>query len=140
MWTRAVRSGVAWRQLRCQGLGAGGPLSVSFGAAGTKMAAELTTRQRVFLRSAGRRLTPQANVGKGGLSEAVLAHVDALLSQRELIKVRLLETAADDRRRAAKDLAEKAGAFLVDLAGRVVVLYRPGESLPAEKRLRLPPG
>jgi len=114
-------------------------LSVSFGAAGTKMAAELTTRQRVFLRSAGRRLTPQANVGKGGLSEAVLAHVDVLLGRRELIKVRLLETAADDRRRAAKELAEKAGAFLVDLAGRVVVLYRPGESLRAEKRLRLPP-
>jgi RNA-binding protein len=103
------------------------------------MPAELTSRQRKHLRSVARRLRCDASVGKGGASEAVLGHVRALLGRRELIKVRLLDSATNSRQAAARELAEKADAALVDLVGRVVVLYRPNEQLPREQRVQLPP-
>ena len=102
------------------------------------MTSTLTARQRSFLRSAGRRISPQVNLGKGGLSTGALAHVRDLLSRGELVKVRLLEAATEDRFAAAEALAEAVGAALVDVIGRAVVLYKPNDDLPADKRLQLP--
>ena len=102
------------------------------------MPAELTPGQRKHLRSTARRLHCEVTVGKAGVSEKLLHHVRTLLSRRELIKVRLLEAADDDRRAAARELAAGAEASLVDLVGRVVVLYKPNEQLPPGSRLALP--
>ena len=77
-------------------------------------------------------------MGKAGLAENVLSHLRVLLERRELVKVRLSGPAAEDRRATAEGLAEALDADLVDLIGRVVVLYRPGEDLPPAKRLHLP--
>ncbi len=102
------------------------------------MPRELTSAQRSLLRRAAQKLPCLVAVGKGGASEGFLRHVRAALDGRELIKVRLLESAGEDRRAAASQFARQAGATLVDLLGRVVILYKPGEHLPPEKRLRLP--
>ncbi len=102
------------------------------------MPAELTARQRGFLRSAARRRRCDVTVGKAGLGENVLRHVRAVLGQRELIKVRLLGPAGSDRFSAARSLAEGADAVMVDLIGRAVVLYKPNDRLPPEKRIQLP--
>ena len=102
------------------------------------MPAELTAAQRRFLRSAARRRRCEVTVGKAGIGQNVLGHVRRLLTQRELVKVRLLESATPDRRSAASSLAEGAEAALVDLIGRVAVLYRPNPRLPDGKRLQLP--
>ena len=102
------------------------------------MAQALTPAQRRFLQSGARRLRPSVNVGKGGASENVLRHLRALLGRQELIKVRLLEAAAEHRHAAARQLADRAEAALVDLVGRVVVLYKPNQQLPPERRIQLP--
>lgn len=102
------------------------------------MSVDLTTSQRMYLRGVARQLKTDVNVGKAGLSEGTIAHVVALLDQRELVKLRLLEQATEDRKAAAADLAKRAGAALVDVVGRVVVLYRPSKSLPPDRRLILP--
>lgn len=102
------------------------------------MSIDLTTSQRMYLRGIARQLKTDVHVGKAGLSEGTIAHVVALLEQRELVKLRLLEQATEDRKQAAADLAQRAGAALVDLVGRVVVLYRPSKSLPEARRLSLP--
>jgi RNA-binding protein len=92
----------------------------------------------MYLRGIARQLKTDVNVGKAGLSEGAIGHVQALLEQRELVKLRLLDPAAQDRKQAAADLAQRAGAALVDVVGRVLVLYRPSRSLPPERRLSLP--
>ncbi len=100
---------------------------------------ELTSSQRKFLRSAGRGRKPDVVVGKGGAGAGVIDHIRTQLKRRELIKVRLLESASDDRQAAAEEIARATGAALIDLVGRMVVLYRPNEQLPPEKRIH-PPG
>lgn len=101
-------------------------------------ALSLTGAQRSLLRSAARRLDVSVVLGKGGLSEQAVAHAAGVLGSHELIKVRLLESAADDRRAAAEALAEALGAAVVDVIGRVVVLYRPNPLLPEKERIHLP--
>jgi len=100
---------------------------------------KLTPRRRALLRSAARRRRADAAIGKGGAAPAVVVHVGALLDRRELVKVRLAASAG--RRQAAADLAEALGAELVDLVGRMAVLYRPNPALPPARRvLAAPPG
>ena len=109
------------------------------------MSGELTSAQRRFLRSAGRTLQPKVTIGKAGINENVLAHIRGQLMRLELLKVRLpalskVEGPASDaanRADDAKQIADGAGAMLVDLVGRNAVLYRPNDQLPEEARIRL---
>ena len=97
----------------------------------------LTNPQKTQLRRLAQNIPAGANIGKGGLADASVRHVDALLAQRELIKVRLLESAGEDRAETAEKLAAALSAELVDLVGRVVVLYRANPSLTESKRIEL---
>jgi RNA-binding protein len=98
----------------------------------------LTSAQRAFLKSKARALKADIHVGKAGLSGQAIEHVRKLLEQRELVKVRLLVAAGEDRMAAAEQLAAAAGAALVDLVGRVVVMYRPSRTLQGPARIEPP--
>lgn len=84
----------------------------------------LTGKQRRFLRALGHHLDPVVHVGKDGLTEGLVAALDAALDQHELIKIKLGESAGSDRRAIAPALAEAASAELVQLLGRTVLVYR----------------
>ncbi len=98
----------------------------------------LTGKQKRQLRSLGQRLSTDITIGKAGESESLLAHLNRLLDERELIKVRLPEdNVGRDRKQAADELAEEVQAVCAGVVGRTCLLYRPNESLPAEDRIRL---
>jgi RNA-binding protein len=96
------------------------------------MPAQLTGRQRKALRGLAHSLEPIVQVGQGGISAGVAAAVDAALLSHELIKVRLHQPA--DKKAAAQELADVAGAALCGLVGHTVILYRPH---PEKPRIRL---
>ena len=102
------------------------------------MPIELTSSQRTRLRSLARRLEPAMAVGKAGVDAGALGHVRRWLERQELLKIRLLPAAGADRKVLAEALAQAAEAALVDVVGRVVVLYRPRPGLPAHRRVQLP--
>lgn len=87
-----------------------------------------TPRQRKWLRGKAHALRPVVLVGQAGVTEAVLASVDAALAARELIKVRLHEP--EDKHEAAETLAARTGATLCGLVGHTVILYRPRPERP----------
>jgi RNA-binding protein len=95
----------------------------------------LTGKQRRYLRALGHHLEPVVLVGKDGLSEGLIGATDAALTTHELIKVKLGESAGDDRRGLGAALAEAAGADLVQVLGRTLLLYRPR---PEEPTIELP--
>jgi len=99
-------------------------------------APELTTRQRLHLRALARKAKVDVTVGKAGMTDGVIGHVATRVAARELVKVRLPE--AQDRGAVATELAERVQAALIDVVGRMVVLYRPNPDLPPDKRLKLP--
>ena len=95
----------------------------------------LTGKQRRHRRGLGHALTPVAQVGKGGVSDAVVAAIDAALADHELIKIKLLETLDLDREVAAASLADRTGSEVAQVLGRTVLLYRAD---PEDPRIHLP--
>ena len=95
----------------------------------------LTTKQRKFLRAQAHQLNAILQVGKLGVSPALLEQVSLALEANELIKVSILQNCDQDRHQVADQLAVGTGADLVQLIGKVVVLYRTSINRP---RITLP--
>jgi RNA-binding protein len=89
---------------------------------------ELSSRDRAHLRSLAHHLEPVVRLGAEGLTEGVVGATSTALEEHELIKVRFGPGFVGDRRSGARELAEATGAKLVQLIGRVAVLYRPPPS------------
>ncbi len=88
------------------------------------MSVTLSSKQRAALRGAANGLSAAFQVGKGGLDASLTQGVAECLQKRELVKLRLLETSPEAPEEAAAQLAEACGASVVQVIGRVVVLFR----------------
>ena len=84
----------------------------------------LTDKQKRFLRSEGAKREPVVNIGKEGVTPAVVASAREAIKKRELIKVRVLQNAPDEPEDAITVLAERADANLVQVIGRNGLLFR----------------
>lgn len=84
----------------------------------------LSGKQKRHLRSLAHHLTPIFQVGKGGVNEHIIRHIEEAIETRELIKLSVLNNNTDDPDEIARELAEGAGAELVQVIGRTIVLYK----------------
>lgn len=96
-------------------------------------APELAGFQRKYLRQKAHGMKPVVEVGESGISDAVVRALDVALGDHELVKVRLRKP--EDKKEAARKLAEDAQAALCGLVGHTVILYRPH---PENPRIELP--
>jgi RNA-binding protein len=97
----------------------------------------LTSGQKKTLRGLGHHLEPVVYVGKEGLSPALLLSLEAALKAHELIKIKLGQNCPLERDIAGKELTKCTGAALVQIIGRMILLYRPNPDISKEKRLAL---
>ena len=65
----------------------------------------ITSKQRATLRSLANRLDTVMQIGKGGITESVITQAQQAISNKELIKVRVLESALLTTREACEVLA-----------------------------------
>ena len=84
----------------------------------------LTGKQKRFLRSLAHHLTPIFQVGKGGVNDNMIKQIADALEARELIKVSVLKNCEEEKEVVAEQLAEGAGAEVVQLVGHTIVLYK----------------
>ncbi|MCP4904615.1 MAG: ribosome assembly RNA-binding protein YhbY [bacterium] len=89
--------------------------------------------QRRHLRGLAHRLKPIVFIGEGGISPAVLKALDEALTSHELVKIRLRQP--QNKKEAARELADATSAGLCGVVGHTVVLYRPH---PEEPKIELP--
>jgi RNA-binding protein len=97
---------------------------------------DLTGKQKRFLRGRGQTLSPAAIIGKSGLTDEAVANIRQLITQHELVKIRLPE--GMDRKALAAELAQRTDAELIGVIGRTCLLYIPNPDLPGHARLNLP--
>jgi len=90
----------------------------------------LTGKQKGFLRSMGNEMDPILQVGKGGITEAVITQTDEVLEVRELIKCRVLQNCSEEPKSVAAELAEHVQADLVQVIGRNFLLFRQSKDKP----------
>ncbi|MDH5590728.1 MAG: ribosome assembly RNA-binding protein YhbY [Gemmatimonadota bacterium] len=96
----------------------------------------ITSKQRAHLRSLAHHLKPVVQIGAAGVNETNLAGVREAFNTRELLKVKVLESAPEKARTTADQIvAAMEEVHVVQTIGRTVVLYRP---FPDEPEIKLP--
>ena len=93
----------------------------------------LTSKERAELRAQANTLDTTLIVGKGGVTEAVIAEADNQLLARELVKGKVLEGAMMTPREVCDAICEEPGADGVSVIGTKFVIYRFSEKLQAER-------
>lgn len=90
----------------------------------------LTGKQKGYLRSMGNEMDPIIQVGKGGITETLVAQTEETLEARELIKCRVLQNCPEEPKSVAEQLAEQVQADLVQVIGRNFLLFRASRNKP----------
>ena len=93
----------------------------------------LTSKERAELRAQANTLDTTLIVGKGGVTEAVVAEAETQLTARELVKGKVLEGALLSPREVCDALCEATGADGVAVIGTKFVIYRYSEKLQQER-------
>ena len=84
----------------------------------------LTANQKRQLKGLASTLDTKYQVGKNEISDTVIAMLDKALTARELIKIDVMKAVTSPVMELALDLSSKLTAELVQVVGRVIVLYR----------------
>ncbi|VDH01559.1 RNA-binding protein YhbY [Lysinibacillus sphaericus] len=95
----------------------------------------LTSKQKSFLRSEAHHLQPIFQIGKSGLTDAIIKQIEEALEARELIKVSVLQNCEQDKEEIADVLSEQAGLEVVQIIGKTIVLYKESTE---KKKIVLP--
>ena len=93
----------------------------------------LTSKQRAELRSQATTLDTTLMVGKGGVTDAVIAEAETQLNARELVKGKVLEGAMLSPREVSDAICEATGAEGVGVIGTKFIIYRFSEKLQAQR-------
>jgi RNA-binding protein len=95
----------------------------------------LTGKQKRFLRSRGHALAATVQIGKDGITDAIVAAHDQALLDHELVKVRIGHNAMVERKPAAAELAARIRGEVAQVLGNTLLIYRPHPEQPV---LQLP--
>ena len=93
----------------------------------------LTSKERAELRAQANSIDTTLMVGKGGVTETVIAEADTQLTARELIKGKVLEGAFMTPREVSDAICEATGADGVAVIGTKFVIYRFSEKCQQER-------
>ena len=93
----------------------------------------LTSKQRAEYRARANSLETTLMVGKDGVTEAVAAEADRLLTARELVKGKVLESALMSAREVSDAICEATGADGISCVGNKFVIYRFSEKCQEER-------
>ena len=93
----------------------------------------LTSKERAELRAQANTIDTTLIVGKDGVTENVIAEAERLLTARELVKGKVLETALMSAREVSDEICAATGADGVSCVGYKFVIYRFSEKCQEER-------
>ena len=93
----------------------------------------LTSKERAALRAQANTIDTTLIVGKDGVTENTIAEADRLLTARELVKGKVLETALMSAREVSDEICAATGADGVACVGYKFVIYRFSEKCQEER-------
>ena len=95
----------------------------------------MTSKERAALRAQANSIKARFQVGKDGITDALINQTDDALEARELIKLKvLLETAPEKPYAIADKLAAATHAEVVSVVGGSMVFYRYNKKLHEKKK------
>jgi RNA-binding protein len=94
---------------------------------------------RQALRGHGHALSAVVQVGKSGVTKALLQQVQQVLADHELVKIKVGGECPQDRFEVAERLASEPGVNVVQIVGRVILLYKRHPRTPRYEGKRAAP-
>ena len=93
----------------------------------------LNPKQKRTLKGLANNLQTRYQIGKNDISGTVIAMLDKALTAHELIKIDVMKGCTLPVMEVALDIANKLNAELVDVLGRVIILFRRNKDNPKIK-------
>ncbi len=90
----------------------------------------LTGKQKKYLRGLGHQLNPVVMVGQRGITPALRGKFEEELYNHELIKIKVATDSIDGVKKVAADLADEAKGEVLQVIGRVALVYRRRKEEP----------
>jgi RNA-binding protein len=87
-----------------------------------QMEKKLTKKE---LKGKGNELKATMHIGKDGLTEGLVEELRNQIKAHRLVKVKVLASSADMKREMAENLAQKAGAELIEVRGNTLLFSDP---------------
>ncbi len=87
----------------------------------------MTSKQRAYLKGLAMTMDPIFQIGKSSLTPEITQAVNDALEARELIKIHVLKNCTDDGKDLAAVLAERTHSQVVQVIGKMIVLYKPAK-------------
>lgn len=84
----------------------------------------ITSKQRAYLRGLANNIDTIFQIGKGGIGDNFLKQMEDALEAREIVKVKVLETAFMSAREACELVCAEIGAEPVSCVGSKFVVYK----------------
>lgn len=90
----------------------------------------LTQSEKRQLKALASTLTIKYQLGKNEISPTVLDMFDKALTAHELIKIDVMKTVSETTMTLGLDLSSRLNAEVVQVLGRVIILFRRNKSNP----------
>ena len=90
----------------------------------------LTGKQKSYLRALAHKLKPVVQLGRQGLTEAVLAALDVALERHELIKLKISGDAEVEASELGPEVEKATKGQVAQIIGHTLVVYRRREKDP----------
>ena len=90
----------------------------------------LTQNEKKQLKALASKETVKYQIGKNEITDSVIDVLNKALNARELIKIDVLKGATNPVMEIALDLSSKLNADIVQVVGRVIVLFRRNKEKP----------
>jgi RNA-binding protein len=85
----------------------------------------LSGKEKKLMRSQANQIKATVTIGREGMSSNVEHFIDEAFNNKNLVKVKVLDTCNVDRRQIAARLNTLKDTEVVQLLGRTILLYRP---------------
>lgn len=85
---------------------------------------ELTKNEKKKYKSLAQNIKPKVLVGKYGLTDGTLQSIDEVLTKDELVKVKFLNNSTEIDDEIRQTLKKELDAEIVQVIGRMIVLFR----------------
>ena len=96
----------------------------------------LNNNQKRQLKTLGAKLTNKYQVGKNGLTPTLLDMLEKAIVAHELIKIDVMKGYEGEMEPLAMDLSLRLKAEVVQIVGRVIVLFRRNKDKPQIKLVK----
>lgn len=87
----------------------------------------LNGKRRAYLKKLAQRLDPALIIGKNGLTQEVLDQLEALVTKRELVKIRFLDSVPEEPEELVQDILGALDAEFVQHIGSKFTFYRESD-------------